>query len=85
VLTEGGFAIERLSFTNMTTFPILLAVRSFDRLTGRTVKEASTDLSIPPAPVNLAFDAAMRAESAILKRTNLPIGSSIVCVARKPN
>ena len=84
VLVEAGFSIERMSFTNMVTFPVLLAVRSFDRLTGRKVNGAEADLAIPPAPVNVAFDAALRAESALLRLANLPIGSSILCVARKP-
>lgn len=84
VLTEAGFAIERMSFTNMVTFPVLLAMRSFDRVTGRTVSGATADLAIPPAPVNVVFDAALRAESALLRLANLPIGSSILCVARKP-
>jgi hypothetical protein len=74
-----------MSFTNMVTFPVLLAMRSFDRVTGRTVSGATADLAIPPAPVNVAFDAALRAESALLRRANLPIGSSILCVARKPS
>ena len=85
VLTGAGFTIERMSFTNMVTFPVLLAIRSFERLTGRANRAAeASSLTIPPAPVNLAFDAALRAESALLRHANLPIGSSILCIARKP-
>ena len=83
-LTGAGFTIERMTFTNMVTFPILLAMRTFDRVSGRVNRPTTTDLSVPPAPVNLAMHAALRAESALLSLTNLPIGSSILCIARKP-
>jgi SAM-dependent methyltransferase len=85
LLTTGGFAIERMTFTNMVTFPVVLAVRSADRLMGRTSQASTADLRVPIAPVNLAIDAALRAESALLPYTNLPIGSSILCIARKPD
>jgi len=83
LLTGAGFAVERMTYTNFVTFPIVLAVRSADRLTGRSRTGSTTDLTVPPGPVNLAIDLALRAESALLPLVNLPIGSSILCVARK--
>jgi SAM-dependent methyltransferase len=84
LLSGVGFTIERVTYTNLATFPVLLVVRLFDRLTGRKVAGAAADLAVPPAPVNATFDAVLRAESALLRRVNLPIGSSVLCVARKP-
>lgn len=84
LLTQAGFTVERVTYTNMVTFPVLLAVRLFDRLTGRKVQGAAADLTVPPAPINRLFDAALRVESMLLRVVNLPIGSSVLCVARKP-
>ncbi len=84
VLTGAGFTVERLTYTNMATLPVLLAIRLFDRLTGRSGHGAAADLAVPPAPVNAVFDAVLRAESLLLRYVNLPIGSSVLCVARKP-
>jgi len=83
VLTEAGFRIERMTFTNMSTFPVTLAVRGADRLTGRAKQASDADLRVPPAPINQAFNAALSAEAALLRVTNLPIGTSLMCVARK--
>ena len=84
LLTGQGFVIERLTFTNLPTFPITLAVRVADRITGRAPEGSDADLRVPPAPVNAMLDLALRAESAILRTIDLPLGTSLLCVARKP-
>lgn len=83
-MEQGGFQVDRLSYTNMPTFPITLALRTFDRVSGRAAKGSLANLQVPPAPINRAFDLALRAEHAWLRRGNLPIGSSLMCLARKP-
>lgn len=83
VLERAGFEVERMTFTNMTTFPVTLAVRSLERLTGRAEKASAADLRVPARPINAAFDAALTAEAALLRLVNLPIGTSLMCVARK--
>ena len=82
-LLEAGFDIARLSYTNMATFPIALAVRWSERATGRADEASEADLRVPPAPVNTTLDAALAIEGAILRVVNLPIGSSLLCLARK--
>jgi SAM-dependent methyltransferase len=84
VLTNAGFKIERMTFTNMVTFPITLAVRWFDRMTGRAAKPSDADLQVPAAPINRTFDAALAAEHSLMSFVDLPIGTSLMCVARKP-
>jgi len=84
VLTSAGFKIERMTFTNMVTFPITLAVRWFDRVTGRAAKPSDADLQVPAAPINRTFDAALAAEHSLMSFVDLPIGTSLMCVARKP-
>jgi len=82
-LETGGFRIERMTFTNMALFPLTLAVRVADRLTGRAATASDADLRVPAAPINVAFSAATALDGALLRVTNLPIGSSLMCVARK--
>src|SRR5262249_47199070 len=37
-LTNAGFTVERVTFTNMTLFPLALAIRGLERLTGRAAE-----------------------------------------------
>jgi hypothetical protein len=76
--------IERMTFTNMATFPIALAVRTFDRLSGRARVASEADLQVPSWPVNAAVDLLLRVEGVLLERVDLPLGTSLLCVARKP-
>jgi SAM-dependent methyltransferase len=82
-LEDAGFDIERLTFTNMAPFPVTLALRSLERLSGRAAQASDAELRVPPAPVNAALNAALAAEGALLRFVNLPIGSSLLAVARK--
>jgi SAM-dependent methyltransferase len=83
LLTESGFEIDRLTFTNMSPFPFAFLVRFFERLTGRDKTGSAADLNVPPAPVNAAFNALLGLEAAWLRVGNLPVGSSLFAVARK--
>ena len=83
-LTAAGFVVDRLTFTNMSPFPIALARRTFERLAGRAHVADDADLAVPPAPVNGLFDVALRVEAAWLRVANLPIGTSIMAIGRKP-
>ena len=83
-LTAAGFTVERMTFTNMTLFPMALAIRGFERVTGRAAEESESDLAVPAAPVNALLDLALRAEVRALRAINLPIGTSLMAVARKP-
>ena len=80
----AGFQIERMTFTNLVTFPLALAVRATERLTGRAGTPSDADLRTPMAPVNAVLNAALTVEAGVLRLTNLPVGSSLMMVARKP-
>ena len=82
-LATAGFEIERISFTNMTTFPLALAVRWSERMRGRAATASDADLRVPFGPVNALLSAALAAEGQLLRAANLPIGSSLMCLARK--
>jgi len=83
LLSRAGFAVERMTFTNMATFPATLAVRLGERLTGRAGEASDADLRVPARPINAVLDAALAVESELMRVTNLPIGTSLMCVARK--
>jgi len=82
-LEDAGFSIERVTYTNMMTFPLALAVRMSERVTGRAGTASDADLRVPAAPVNTALNALLAAEHAWLRVMNLPIGSSVMAIARK--
>lgn len=85
VLSRGGFAVVRLTYTNTSLFPLMLAVRTTQRLVGlATPEEAGTDMAIPPAPLNALLTGMLWCESRALRVMDMPIGSSLLCVARKP-
>jgi SAM-dependent methyltransferase len=83
ILTDAGFRIERLTFTNMTTFPITWLVRWRERMTGAVNTASEADLQVPARPINVIFNAALALEAQLMKVMNLPIGTSLMCVARK--
>ena len=82
-LEGAGFQVQRMSFTNCSTFPMTLAVRVFDRWSGRAASASDADLQVPAAPVNAVLDLALSAEAQVMRYMNLPIGTSLLCLARK--
>jgi ubiquinone/menaquinone biosynthesis C-methylase UbiE len=83
-LERAGFRVERLTYTNLMTFPLTLASRLTDRLTGRHAVPSAVEFTVPPAPINAVLDAALAVEAGIARFVNLPVGSSIMAIARKP-
>lgn len=86
VVEGGGFQIERLTFDHMTLLPLMLPVRAWHRLTaGRgEVAPGEGEIAVPPAPINVALTALVSLEALALRYVNMPIGSSLLCLARKP-
>ena len=82
-LTDAGFTVERLTFTNFTLFPVALIVRGMERLSGRASEASDHDLRVPAWPVNALFEMTLLAEAAALRVVNLPIGTSLMAVATK--
>lgn len=82
-LDAAGFDILRLSYTNMTTLPLTLAVRLAQRMRGHGQEAAETEMAVPAAPVNGLLAGVLRLEAALLRVTSLPVGSSVMCVARR--
>lgn len=85
-LLEGaGFTVERVTYTNFALFPLLLAVRTGQRLAGlSSADDALAEITVPREPVNALLSAALWIESQALRVSDLPCGSSLLCLARKP-
>ena len=82
-LREAGFTVERLTFTNFTPFPVALVFRGIERFRGRAGEASDHDLRVPAWPVNTFFNMALAVEAAVLRGMNLPVGTSVMAVARK--
>jgi SAM-dependent methyltransferase len=82
-LDRAGFDVLRLTYTNLALFPAALAIRGFERLTGR-LEESERDLQVPAGPVNRGLDLMLRLEARWLRGSDLPIGTSLMALARKP-
>ena len=85
VVEEAGFQIERLTFVNASLFPLMLPVRVAQRWksSGERVPPGEFDISVPPAPVNAMLTGLVWLEAAALRGVNMPIGSSLLVLARK--
>lgn len=85
LLERAGFRIERVTYTNAVLFPALAAARAMQRRRGLAAEaQATQEIQVPPAPLNLALTAALRLESIWLRAIDNPFGSSLLCLARKP-
>lgn len=85
LLGGAGLEVVRTSYTHATLFPILYLVRAWQRWRGGgRAASSEAEISVPSAPVNAALSAALAAESWVLRVANLPVGSSVICLARKP-
>lgn len=81
-LARTGFEVRRLTYTNFTLLPVVASVRLAQRLTGH--RESEIEMAIPAVPVNLALTAALGVESVALRFVDMPLGSSLLALARKP-
>ena len=84
---EGaGFEVERLSYDHISLLPFMLPVRLWHRVNkvdGKIVP-GEDEMNIPIAPVNAALTALVSLEALALRAVNMPIGCSLMCLARKP-
>jgi SAM-dependent methyltransferase len=85
-LERAGLRVVRATYTNAALFPVTATVRAFQRLRG--VKREGTltgDFFVPPAPVNALFSGALSIEAGLIRSgLNMPVGSSVLCLARRP-
>jgi SAM-dependent methyltransferase len=78
-MEEAGFKIIEATYGNVLLFPLAVAKRWSERL----LPSAPTDLTIPPKPVNLAFEGALRLEAPLARVVRPPAGLSAVAIGRR--
>jgi SAM-dependent methyltransferase len=84
-IVRAGFAIERLTYTNFTLVAPMFVLRTIQRRRGlRSEVDAQREITIPPAPVNGLLTAVLLLESLWVRWFDVPAGSSLLCLARKP-
>jgi hypothetical protein len=69
----------------MSLLPLMLPVRVWHRMTAKDgdVAAGEGEITVPMAPVNAALTALVSLEALALRVVNLPIGGSLMCLARK--
>jgi SAM-dependent methyltransferase len=83
-LERAGFRVLRLTYSNFSLLPLMVPVRLSQRLMGlSTPEETSADLAIPFKPINAALSGLVAIESLALRYVNMPLGSSLLALARK--
>jgi SAM-dependent methyltransferase len=85
LFADAGLSPHRPTFLFGSIFPLMLAVRVTQRLLRpfRPLRP-DTDIAVPSAPVNALLTGLLQAEAAVSRRLPMPIGSSLLIVARKP-
>jgi ubiquinone/menaquinone biosynthesis C-methylase UbiE len=81
-LRQAGFDIRRLTYTNASILPIVASVRALQRLAGH--RESDSEISVPAAPVNAVLSGLLAVEALALRLIDMPAGSSLLALARKP-
>lgn len=85
LLERAAFRVERMTYTNVTLFPVILAVRSIQRALGlKTEEDAGAEITVPPKLVNGVLSALLALEARAIAHVDVPFGSSLLCLARKP-
>jgi SAM-dependent methyltransferase len=89
LLRGAGLELRRVTYTNASLVPLLATSRFLQRRRGLVVSDeeevAAREMSVPPAPINAVMAAILSAEARLTRIVNLPIGSSLVCLARRPS
>lgn len=80
VLERAGFRIVRLTHTNLLLLPLILAGRAYLRARSKRV---DTENDLHPGWSNEVLRRVFSSERFLLRRTDLPLGVSMLCVAQK--
>lgn len=85
VIEGSGLRVERVSYINCLLFPIVLPVRLCKRVLRRFARRAAPEAEIYDLPpwINAGLTHLLGVEQVLLRWSNLPIGVSLVCLARK--
>jgi ubiquinone/menaquinone biosynthesis C-methylase UbiE len=85
LVEQAGLRADRLSFLFASVLPLVVLARTTQRILRpfRGVR-ADSDIRVPTAPINDLLTRIVTTEATVARRWSMPIGSSILVVARKP-
>jgi SAM-dependent methyltransferase len=81
---EAGLEPERRGYFNFFLFPGVVAVRLFQKFATPSPRRMSSNLKPINPGLNALLEKVMRLESRLTRSLNLPFGSTVFCLARKP-
>jgi SAM-dependent methyltransferase len=85
LFTDHGLQITRFTYLNTLLFPAVAAVRLLRRLVPDGNAELTSDFAMTrPGRLNTLLGKVFSAEALLIRRWRLPVGVSLLCVARKP-
>ncbi len=82
LLREAGFEVLFLSYYNTFLLPAIAAVRLWRRMWPQRERKPTSDVSVPSAVLNSLLGSLLGAERHVLARSRLPLGVSLLAVAR---
>ncbi len=84
-LQRAGFTVEKVSFYVFFLFPVFFLYRAVENMrSANNNKELSSRAEVQTIPlINRVFLAILRLEKLLIRNTNLPLGTSLVAVARR--
>lgn len=86
LVEDAGLRVERLSFMFASIFPAFAAARLYQRVSRplRGGVRGDIDIRVPAAPINALLSRMVETEARLARMVPMPIGSSLLVVARKP-
>jgi hypothetical protein len=82
-LQDAGFTVERLTYVNAFLLPVIVAGRLLLRVLLR-FKHFDDENELHPGWSNGILSRIFGTEIGILRRRDLPVGASLLCVGRTP-
>jgi hypothetical protein len=83
-VTAAGLTVELCSYQNLLTFAPALLLRTWERLRGTRPASEHGDLQHGTGWLNRVLGAVLAAEGRWLRFARLPVGSSVLTLARQP-
>jgi SAM-dependent methyltransferase len=85
MIESAGFMIVKRTYANSLIFPMTVAHRLLRRFSAApSAGEATSDIVDLPRPLAALLSSLQTVERWLLRRLSLPIGTTVVVVARKP-
>jgi hypothetical protein len=82
-LEAAGFTLVRGSYFNFLLLPAIFIIRLLENLQTPKKQNLRSDLKSVNPRLNAVLYAVLQLEAFLSRHVNLPLGSSIVCLARK--